>query len=506
VQDGLRFGIGAALTMLGHALEVRHRFRIARFEKTQARLRREYAIEGAPILEYGPEVKASIEAAARGAPMAETSGSTAEPKRIAYPPSRVRSAKLAFIDAFARAWAHTPLRRRSLYVFTSITEDRTLTGMMVEEPGLAPFFASLQAPYRVQHHPAMKALAHQYGSAAVRLWVLALSNPGVLYATNPSTLAQFLTELREDHARALIRDFVRDEAKFNPAITRIAKRIESRGARARLRSIAASATPLSLLECAPAIEAYVCWTGGYVSPFLSRIEAMLPGLRRIPMYSMSTETIETLPDFRFGETAFFPLAPGVFYEFIEDGLPDLAEHTRAPHHLETGKSYTMVVSDPYGLVRYQTGDVFRVKRMIGRLPDLHFERRRGLTYSFTGEKLTADQVSLAIDRMRAEDPSLAGCFFSLVPAEGEHPNYRLMAIGAALKDPSAIADRFDRALAAINDEYRGKRESGRLGPIVCLPIGIEEFAQQVASTAPRPDWESQIKFLPLYPRAVNIVE
>ena len=42
----------------------------------------------------------------------------------------------------------------------------------------------------------------------------------------------------------------------------------------------------------------------------------------IPMYSMSTETLETVGHFENNKVSFLPLASQVLYEFIEEGLDD----------------------------------------------------------------------------------------------------------------------------------------------------------------------------------------
>jgi hypothetical protein len=501
LQDSLRWWIGWSLTLLGVLLAIGHRRRIHRFDRDQQALRRRYGIEAStPIHGWGPEQEASIAAYARSHPqvtMAKTSGSTATPKAIAYPPARVRHVKWAFIDAFARAYADRPPKRKSLYVFSSLHEDSSLTGMMLEEKKLPPYLSGLQAPYRVQSHRALRALATEYGDAALRTIVLAFANPGVLYATNPSTLAQFLDALAApDRAR----DLVRALPSLGPEARRVFRRIESIGARTRLARIAASTGPLTLADVAPSVEAFISWDGGYVAPFLARIARAAPGLRHLPMYSMSTETIETVPDYRGGDVAFLPLAPGVLYELLPEDAGDDPAQVRTARQLAIGERYTLVVSDAYGLVRYQTADVFEVRRMIDGLPDLRFVRRRGLAYSFTGEKLTAEQVSLASERLREARPELAGWFLSIMPCLEGEPHYVLFGVGAGALDLAALAEAFDRSLAEINDEYGSKRKSGRLGPMRAKIYSLERFATEIASVTPRSDWESQLKLLPLYPR------
>lgn len=280
----------------------------------------------------------------------------------------------------------------------------------------------------------------------------------------------------------------------------------SRGAKQRLRAIAESTGPLSLDAIAPAVHTYVCWTGGYVQPFLDRlaIELPAPRYRLLPMYSMSTETPETTPIYRGDCVSFVPMARGVLYEFLEAGAPDSAARLLEPHQLDIGKEYAMVVSDEYGLTRYQTEDVFTCVGHVSSLPDLRFVRRRSLSYSFTGEKLTAEQVSEALGQVRLRHSALAAaCFLTCVPsvaASRSLPCYLLVGVsrdGVASPSFDAAAAQFDDALCALNSEYAAKRRSGRLGAIRGVASTREAFLSRMAPGR-NASWEAQFKFLPLY--------
>ena len=502
VNDALRQVIGLLLVALGIGLEMRLRIRLTNYRRAQRGLRGRYDVTDAtPILPYGPEQRANIAAAAaRFGPAAQyamTSGSTAEPKRILYPPERLARAKRMFIDAFARSFVRAPWQRQSFYLFSSLHQDDSLTSLMVAEDGLPRYLATLQAPYRLQSDPAFRTLAREYGDAALRLWVIALSNPGLLYSTNPSTLSVFLDTLQRDWSAstALIRDYVRDPAPFP-----LAKRLVSCGASTRLRRIAQSERPLPFFEIAPAVHTYVCWTGGYVQPFLNRLAEYLPAsrYRQLPMYSMSTETPETTPSYRGDAVSFVPLAPGVLYEFLPDNAADDPALLVRPDALAIGGRYTMIVSDDYGLRRYQTDDVFACVGRVAGLPDLRFERRRSLSYSFTGEKLTGQQLSMAYERMREELPELG--FLTCVPSSpgGDVlPHYRLVGVSDAPMD--LLAERCDTVLNEINSEYGAKRLSGRLGPMRGMTVTLDELVARVCGGS-RDSWETQFKFLPLYCR------
>ncbi len=395
---------------------------------------------------------------------------------------------------FARAVRAYGLKRTSLYVFSSFSEDASVTSMLLNEQKLPAYLATLQAPYRVQQQAAIRALANAYGATAVRLWILTISNPGVLYATNPSTISTFFDELKTNwpiHSQ-LVRDWCTHPHRFDRQVRKIARRLNSANSHTRLRLVATHDTPLPLERFAPAVRAYICWTGGYVQPFLDRLANHLDPTRYrlIPMYSMSTETVETEAVFRNGDVYFLPLATGVVYDFNEV----------AP------KTYELVVSDAYGLRRYRTGDLFECRRMLHGLPDLAFIRRRALEYSFIGEKVTAEQLDIVFHHLRAThsetlDLGFLTCVPSLPP--NEKPHYKIVLIRESKIETNTnlIAIDSDRLLSDLNCEYKNKRDSGLLGPIHFLQTTTADFAARFADT-----WETQFKFLPLYQRTWESTE
>lgn len=432
-----------------------------------------------------------------------TSGSAGDPKRIFYTRRRLRTVKFVFSEMFARACCAFRINRTSLYVFSSFQTDESLTSLLLEEVDLPNYLATLQAPYRVERQPAMRALAAEYGATAVRLWLLTIANPGVLYATNPSTISTFFDELAENwrESSSLIRNWCKDHTRFNADIRKIARRLDSSGSRQRLQTIAVSDEPLPLQIWAPAVEAYICWTGGYVKPFVDRLKTYLPSPRYhlIPMYAMSTETIETSSYFANGEVFFVPLAPGVLFEFLDDN-----DELLGPTELQPDKLYEMVVTDEYGLNRYHTDDLFLCRRRIRTLPDLVFVRRRGLEYSFTGEKLTAEQCSIVFEQLRAQYPAVfAHKYLTCVPSQSSRaiPHYKVLLVGERNGNIQldSLAARCDELLGQVNCEYRSKRASGRLGAVTLIQTGTRQFAEQFAAHG---GWESQFKFLPLCPHLI----
>ncbi|MCA1606399.1 MAG: GH3 auxin-responsive promoter family protein [Acidobacteria bacterium] len=227
--------------------------------------------------------------------------------------------------------------------------------------------------------------------------------------------------------------------------------------------------------------------------------------RHVPMYSLSTETLETVGNFAANEITFLPLAGKVLYEFIDEGAAGQSQSLLTAAQLEPGKIYSMVVSDPYGLRRYQTGDLFLCRGFARDLPDLGFVSRRDLEYSFTGEKLTADNLMTVFRRLRAEYPRLReGKFLTCVPShpiDEPVPHYKIVMVNghdANARIPvDEVATRCNDLLNEINREYKSKFESGRLGTVRFISLSWEDFIDGISGSRPKA-WETQFKFLPLY--------
>ena len=501
LNDAIRGLIKRLLPLAGRIARRELNLSLARYPRRQAELRALYGItDQTPILDYAG-TRPHLEAFAAGQDdvfFAETSGSTGDPKRIPYTPDRVRRFKVQSRDAGLRAFVHFGAQRPELFVFAGLQKDRSFSSLVLHDGGAKPgYLAGLTEPARYLRHPAVREASRVHGTTAARVFLLALSNPCVLYSTNPSTLAVFLTEVQGQwpDATGLVRAYL---AGRHPKLDAVIKRVGRAGWRRRFVEIDASTDALPLHRWAPDVHAFCCWDGGYVGPFLAQIRRSLPHGRyvHIPMYAMSTETVETLPARGPRGLSFLPISADVLYEFLPVHAPDDAARLRLPSEVAVGDEVCMVVSDRYGLRRYQTEDVFECVAKVGGLPDLRFRRRRGLTWSFTGEKLTAAQLSPVFDLLREQHPSLSDVPLSCLPSQpaGGLPGYVLLA--AAPNPPRTLASDFDAALSRRNGEYRDKRASGRLAPPrVCgRPYPV------VAAALGGPQWESQFKLAPLTKR------
>lgn len=497
-------------------------YRILRFRKTQLRLRKKYRInDSTPIRAYDSVTIEQIEAYAvsrQGVRFASTSGTTGTPKKIAYTNKRLKQYKADARASAIQSFHRYSVRKPTIFILSSLKVDDSFASYVLHEPQIG-FFTGLIEPARYMRHPELLTMVEHYGANAVRFWLLQLSQPEVLYATNPSTIAMFLAEISGNWKRstAMVREFCMCPKQFTNLGT-IIQRTANPGYKERMQLIADSFQPISIDTYLSELKAWCSWDGGYVSSYLDQVKKYLPADKyfHIPMFSMSTEVIETLTCFNSeGEICFLPLAKGVLYEFLPENVTDSTEKVLSAYELESDSVYSMVVSDCYGLIRYQTDDLFKCVGHYRGLPDLRFVRRAGLTFSFTGEKLTGEQVTEAYEELRAQVPALRKsgiqlCCFPTHEAPYESPSYRLVIVLPPSHERSIsiettlVSEIFERSLSELNQEFSKKRKSGRLGSSKVTVVSYEWISTRLDTrTESEQDikehsWESQFKLSPLY--------
>lgn len=412
--------------------------------------------------------------------LAQTSGTRNVPKTVPYTLSRMKLTQKTFLKSMITLTA--PLKgRKTFFVFSSVEDDASLTSGMLKEKD-PTLIELLQAPYRFITTPQGLKLKDEVGLLTLRVALITVTSPRYFYATNPSTLTHFLDEVKENWG--LIKNNLK-KIQHHPELLELA----DGDAGERLKKLLSFEIP-DLKDIAPELMGIISWDGGYVGPFLDRLKEKYPKLLFLPMYSMSTESIETVPHRIEGKLHFLPTMMNVLPEFLKDGT------IFAPHELTPGEIYTLLITDEWGLKRYDTQDEFVVNEMVDGLPDLRFKRRRNITASMTGEKISEDQCLLLFQELRKQF-DLSELFLSLygrvVQNQGQ---YYLNLIGPKNElELSRLAQSAQEILSSINEEYSAKVQSGRLLPLEARALSVSEFAELMGQNI---KWESQFKIMPLY--------
>lgn len=479
------------------------RVRLARYQQDQKSLARRYALEGCEPEPYGETVKQRILARAERhygpKQFAWTSGTTREPKQIFYPRLRLRTLQQTYVAQAILAYRHAGLGRPAFYFLTSMASDHSVSGLLAREP-LPWWLARYILCDSIVHVPEVSKLADRYPQDALHLALLLLSAPVLIAMANPSSLYVILDHARRDWDRMRQQmTSILDEGWLPEFKRRRGPTVRAREAEVRALLARDSCPPVK--DLLPELQMNYCWDGGYVEPFIENLRQQLADIQPMfrPMFSMSTETVAYViyPD--VSTNAGLPIYPGVCYEFIQEGHDPLANNLLKPWQLQVDHRYLLVVSDAYGLKRYLTNDLFECVGMVRRTPLLRFAGRAGLSYSFTGEKITDQQLLEVYESLRRPGLSFT-CFPKL--NKGSVPGYLFVCLieNHAVRQHDLSTDAFDQALMKINEEYASKRKSGRLARPEVVTCSYEQLVGKVLRSDPRYTGASpaQFKLLPLY--------
>ncbi|MBN2561218.1 MAG: GH3 auxin-responsive promoter family protein [Phycisphaerae bacterium] len=259
------------------------------------------------------------------------------------------------------------------------------------------------------------------------------------------------------------------------------------------------------------------WTGGTMGLYVPRLAKYFGDVPSRDIGLIASEGRMSIP-VADGTPGGILAVTSQFFEFVpaeEYGTP--RPSVVRSHAVRQGEEYFLLLTNASGLYRYDIGDRVRVTGWVGQAPVVEFMSRDAHTSSMAGEKLTEDQVVMAMRQVCGEEDSVVD--FILAPRWGEIPRYRLyvetavargadlpgVAIGrrsavgrAARADacwprehgqdgppggpcaarPSAadrlhLAERLDAALSQISMEYASKRKTLRLEAVeqAELPTG-----------------------------------
>lgn len=481
--------------------------RLTRYQSDQLALARRYQVEDRQPERYGESTRQRILALAQAAQepweFVRTSGTMQAPKELFYPRSRARFLHRMYLKQVLLACDAVGIDRLAGYFVTSLAPDHSLSGLLARTrpPWLLEKIALGES---LPHLPQVAALVGRFSQDAIHVMLLTLTAPVIVATVNPSSLSVLLDRVARDwdHIRHDVRGALSTD--LLPAVLRRLQ-ASARLRETRLRAFASRPRGPTPQELLPELRAIYCWNGGYVQPFVDRLREQLADLQPtfFSMFSLSTETVayEIFP--RITTLGGFPIYPGVCYEFLPQHTAATAEHVGKPWDLEVGKPYEMLVSDPYGLIRYRTEDIFECLGFEHQTPLLRFLGRAGLTYSFTGEKIIAEQLLEAYERVR-RDLRLDGAVFTCFPNRnrGRIPGYVFVCCPATDSGlPGALsAEVFDRHLIEINSEYAVKRQSGRLAPPDLVVESYPSLIAKLMNSDRRYDGTNpqQFKLLPLH--------
>ncbi|MBS0203705.1 MAG: GH3 auxin-responsive promoter family protein [Planctomycetes bacterium] len=430
-----------------------------------------------------------------------TSGTTSEPKQVFYPASRLQRLADHFVDQVLLATESQGITNPQFFFLNSFANDRSLSALLSRSIPSRLLTAELLESYFVLRSAAVHLFPH-YSSLGLQWALLWSLRPTVVTTVNPSSLCVLLRNGRE--AWPALREQVLqilDEPDWQEALDRCGLSPTRFDVLDWLAATTEAPTPDEML---PQVELIYCWQGGYVRPFVDQLrDQLLPRQPCLfPMFSLSTEVVAHSVFPQLSQTAGLPIYPGCCYEFLPRDAESTSGNILLPWELVAGQEYRMVVSDDYGLVRYDTQDLFRCVGHVDDTPLIDFVRRYGLNYSFTGEKVTDHHLQQACAEV-ARVNGLTGAAFTCFPQRGVGPvpGYLFVLLAPdCTMDRESVARQLDDALCRINSEYAAKRMTKRLATPQVITMSAEMLIAKLARALPRTAGANpgQFKLLPLY--------
>lgn len=325
----------------------------------------------------------------------------------------------------------------------------------------------------------------------------------VIASCNPSTLLLMADQL-EEHAEELIKDLhdgtmrkdmvASDRALAEELSTYLTQDKDTARKLAKIHEKEGTLLPSQVWK---ELKIITVWKGGPMPFYLERLPEKF-GISHFRDFGyMASEGRGTIPLVDEGAGGVAAVSSH-FFEFVpEEEMPKSNKRFLTLDQLDLGKRYFIFFTTAAGLYRYNINDLMEVVGFENQTPILKFVQKGAGVSSITGEKLTEEQVTVALSFAQRQLQLGNIGHFILSVQLGSPPFYTgFVEPSGEFSDSvlTAMASIIDQSLQSQNIEYKEKRQSMRLGGIVLNRVNPGTFRrlrqQRVTDGAP----EAQVKF------------
>lgn len=388
----------------------------------------------------------------------ETSGTQAAPKLIPVTSSwsrHIRNAQMLWVLALLRDFP-SMTNGAILHHVSSATERFTDGGLPI---GANTGRMVDALPSSFQRRFVLNGLS-EVSDGDQRMYMhlrVALERPVTAWLTaNPSTIALYARKFLEWESW-LRQDLAQGTMRMGPASnlpSEIREQIESK--------LTVRPQPLewSLATIWP-LRVLGCWTGGPAQFFTQSLPELLGA--EVPIRDVGITASEgyfALPLqsdwdggvlWTQGEILEFEDDQGTLYWSWELGV---------------GKQYSLITSGRNGLVRYRMNDLVEVTGFYQQTPIIRFVGKAGRYLNATGEKVTEDQLTMAVGRLNLPIVGFTGFIEWL-----ETPRIQVATEwDCDVIDLVSASHALEQHLQSISNEYASKRKSNRLQSLTILSV------------------------------------
>lgn len=318
---------------------------------------------------------------------------------------------------------------------------------------------------------------------------------------NPSTFLLFADQLLE-HADALIADIFDGSVRkrYAPApyiMEQLSSLLTPNRKRAlELEALLKQHGKLTPQLVWPNLSLLSCWKGGPLSFYLDRLPEQWGNVPIRDFGYMASEGRGTIPLADDGAGGVVAITSH-FFEFVpEDEMNSESKRYLTVDQLEMGGRYYIHFTTNAGLYRYNINDLVEVVGTESNTPIIQFVQKGGGVSSVTGEKLTEEQVQIALCYAVRQLNLTALDHFTFAVQLGYPPHY-VCFVELKQEIPESVSDEFlrvfEQSLQLQNMEYKDKRSTFRLGAPTMQVVPPGTFTklrqQRVEQGAP----EAQVK-------------
>jgi hypothetical protein len=406
----------------------------------------------------------------------KTSGTTGKPKLIPVTPeSKQGNALNQKVWAFAAIGPHPrflagkvfPIVNKAVEGYTPHTNIPygAVSGLMVRDAH--PLARAKYAyPYEAVEIEDFNARRYAMMRCAVP------ESVSFIPASNPNALLK-LFESADTHKADLFRDIHDGTLSANhdipgPIRDALSRRFKPNPGRAReLEQLAERAGRLQPRDYWPDLKLIGCWKGGTVGQFAHHLHDWCsPQLRLRDTGYMASEAHITIPISDEGNSGLLTIHTN-YFEFIpeeEFGRPDA--RVLMAHELEIGVPYQILLTTAGGLYRYSINDVIEVTGFYQGAPLVSFLRKGRDVMNLQGEKVSANQILIAVQAACAETGVRPMHF--MVVGEAATSRYHLHIEPAGEMPEQSVMHRllasFNMRLCDINHVFKRYQELDLLKP------------------------------------------
>jgi hypothetical protein len=239
--------------------------------------------------------------------------------------------------------------------------------------------------------------------------------------------------------------------------------------RPELARVLQALSPTDYESLWPHLGLISCWRDGASRPYARQIEEMFPHVSLQGKGLLATEAFVSVPITGVPEGGSVLSINSHFFEFIDEA----GECLRA-HQIETGKTYSVVITTGGGFYRYQLHDVVEVLSHWKQIPCIRFVGKEDHISDWFGEKLEERFVANVLEKVFASH-NISPAFAMLAPEDGVDGFHYVLYIESNECDHNLAKDLDDALRANFHFDYCRKLGQLEAVRIVNVTRGTESY-------------------------------